>query len=146
MRVLILTIFLFVKMPLFSQDTIVTWIRNIDTSSFKISYRKNNIPKEFYKYIGIYNKKEISNPRKNWSPSCILRKHYKLNWIAKDKSNHWVISVTYGGRYLGTTYHYFDREKSNLNINQMIFRKRDLTFEQAVKIIKSGNFKFEEID
>lgn len=146
MRVLILSIFLFVKMPLFSQDTTVTWIRNIDTSSYKISYRKSNIPKEFYKFIGINRKNEIVNPSKNWTPSCISRKHYRLNWIAKDKNNHWVISVTYGGRGVFTTYQYFDKVNDKLNLNELDFGRGNFQFSQTVKYIKSGDFEFEEID
>lgn len=130
----------------FPQDTTVTWIKNIDTSSFKMFYSKSNIPKEFYKFIGIDNKKDMANPTDKWTPSCIGKQHHRLNWIARDKNNHWVISVTYGGKGVWTNYHYFDKENGKLNINELIFNRRDLPFGQTVKEIKSGNFEFEEID
>jgi hypothetical protein len=128
------------------QDTTVTWLRNIDTTTFKMLYNKRAIPKEVYQVIGMANKNDIANPADNWTPSCMASPHRGLNWIAKDKKNHLVISVTYGAKAVVTKYYYFDKEKGKLNVNELTFERKRLTFVQTTRLIKTRDFEFEEID
>lgn len=146
MRISILLIFVFINNFVFSQDTTVKWLTNIDTSSYKMFYERKNIPEEAYKVIGMNNKDDIANPTDNWTPSCLVKPHQGLNWIAKDKKGHMIISVTYGAKSITTRYFYFDKEKGQLNINELTFGRKRLTFGQTVKLIKTKEFEFEEFN
>lgn len=146
MKSVVLIVFLLISNFLFSQDTTVLWIRNIDTLAFKLSYDKQDIPKEFYKTIGISSTEQIANPSDNWTSSCMNPIHHKLEWIAKDKNNHWVISITYGGRASGINYYLFDMEKVKLNINELLIYDKYLTLGSLVNHIKAGKYEFEDIE
>jgi len=146
MKISVLIISLLTTGLSFSQDSTVTWIKNIDTLSFKMLTGKKDIPKEFYKFVEIKSLKEIANPTDEWTPSCIRTPHKKLHWIAKDKNNHWVLSVTTGGKGVFAGYYFFDKEKGKLNFNELNFRKRYMTFGQTITCIKSGQFSFDEFD
>ena len=129
----------------FSQDTTVTWIKNIDASSFKMLYDKKDIPKEFYRVLDIKDLKRLANPKDKYSPGCTNPIRGQLKWIAKQK-NRWVISVVYGGKGVSNCYYFLDKEKGNLNINEIKFQRRYLTFGQTVQNIKAGKYEFEEYD
>jgi hypothetical protein len=148
MRALTIIILLLTSRFSFSQDTTVTWIKNIDTSSFKMLYDKRDIPKEFYPVLSIEALNTIANPSEKYSPGCINPIRGQLNWIAKQKSR-WVISVTYGGKGVWTRFFFFDKENGKLNINEMNFlgpKRSDTTIREVAALIKSGQYEFEEFD
>jgi hypothetical protein len=132
----------------YSQDTSVTWIKNFDTSSFKISYNKKDIPKEFYRVLSIKRINKLANSSDKYSPGCTNPIRGQFHWMAKEKE-HWVISVTYGGKGVDTRYFFLDKDKVTLNINEMNFnlpRRGKTTFGQIVTAIKGGRYEFEEFD
>jgi len=132
----------------FSQDSTVTWIKNIDTSSFKMLYNKKDIPKEFYRVLNVKDINKLANPTDKYSPGCTNPIRGQLHWIAKQK-NRWVICVTYGGKGVHTRFYFLDKEKGTLNINEINFptpMRSDATFGQVVASIKSRQYEFEEYD
>ncbi|MEO8149095.1 MAG: hypothetical protein ABI723_15725 [Bacteroidia bacterium] len=129
-----------------SQDTTVSWFKNIDTLSYKIYFNEDKIPKECYAVIGIYKLKEIANPDKPVTLGCVGKEgvpRLKFNWIAKDNKNHIIISITSGGRGVFNHYYYFDKEKGKLNVNEIIFRHK-LTFTETIYRINSKDYELEE--
>lgn len=148
MRMLILITFLLTGRLSFSQDSTVTWIKNIDSTAFKMFYNKKDIPKEFYRVLNIKDISKIANPTDKYSPGCVNPIRGQFHWMAKQKSR-WVISVTYGGRAVSTRYYFLDKEKDSLNINEINFdvpKRGKTTFGQIVTTIKSGQYSFEEFD
>ena len=145
MRTLILLIFILTSGLLFSQDTSVTWMNKIDTATFKMFYNKESIPKDFYKIIGIDKQSEIVSANKPYRHGCLggLPGH-RLNWLAKDKNNHWVLSISFGGRANGTKYLFIDSAKGKLNVNGFRFYEnqmgRDLTFGGTLLELKKGQY------
>jgi hypothetical protein len=122
MRTLILTISLFVNIFLFSQNSTGNWINRIDTSLYTLRYRAIDIPIDFYTIIGINGLKEIANANDSFERGCTgSLPHKRINWIANDSNNHWILSVSYGGRGSGTEYYFIDKVRSNLNVNQLYF-------------------------
>jgi hypothetical protein len=91
-------------------------------------------------------KDDIAEPADNWTASCLSKPHQGLNWIAKDKNNHIIISVTYGAKAVITRYFYFDKDSGKLNVNELEFNRKRLSFQQTVSLIKAGEFEFEEVD
>ncbi|MFI5141542.1 MAG: hypothetical protein ACHQII_04215, partial [Bacteroidia bacterium] len=88
MKAIFLTIFFFVSKILFSQDTSATWLNNIDTTKFEIHYKKESIPKKFYKIVGIENLREIVSANKSYRQGCTgSLPGQRLNWLAKDENN-----------------------------------------------------------
>lgn len=148
MRNLILILFVLINSYLFSQDTTVTWISNIDTSAFKIYYDKKYIPIEFYSIIRISNLKEIYNSGKRFktgNPFVQDKLIRRFNWLAVDKSKHWVLSVTYKSRGYGTSYFYIDKEKKEyIIVNCFGFlglpNYNELKFHETLERLKSRQF------
>ncbi len=148
MRTTALLIFFLICGRIFSQDTSVAWIKNIDTSRFEMRYDKKDIPKEFYKVLNIENINKLANPTDKYSPGCTNPIREQLHWIAKE-NNRWVICITYGGRGIFTRFFFLDTDKGKLNINEMHFqtpKRNDTLFGQIVASIKSGQYEFEEFD
>ena len=133
---------------LFAQDTTVAWIKKIDSLSYKTFSDKKYIPREFYKVIGFDSITQVANPNDKWTPSCIGRQHYRLNWIAKDKINHWILSISYGGKSSSTSYYLFDKEKGKLNSN--VFSTRGVkdikTVGTLARDIRNRTIEREDID
>jgi hypothetical protein len=148
MKTLILITFILTSGLSFSQDTTVTWIKNIDTTAFKLLYNKKDIPKEFYRVLNVKDINKLANPTDKYSPGCINPIRGQLHWLAKQKDK-WVICVTYGGKGVYTKFFFLDKEKGTLNINELNFpepKKSNTTFGQIVTTIKSGEYSFEEFD
>ena len=148
MKICLITILLLTSRLSFSQDTTVAWIKNIDTSAFKLFYNKKQIPKEFYPVLNIEKIRKLANPSDNYSPGCTNPIRGQLHWIAK-QNNRWVISVTYGGKAVHTRYFFLDKDKGTLNINELNFnlpRRGKTTFGKTVTAIKNGQYTFEEFD
>jgi hypothetical protein len=148
MRAVLIIIFLLTRGLSFSQDTTVTWIKNIDTSAFKVFYNKKDIPKEFYRVLNVKDIKKLANSTDKYSPGCRNPIRGQFHWMAIQK-NRWVISVTYGGRGVTTCYYFLDKEKGTLNINKIIFdvpKRGKTTFGQIVATIKSGQYSFDEFN
>lgn len=129
----------------FAQDTSVTWINNIDTTTFKIFYSRKSIPKDFYKIIGISKRGDIVSAHKAYQKGCVNRGRAskRLNWLAKDNNNHWVLSISYGGRASGTKYIYIDCNKDGLNINGFYFtggHHNNYSLGQTITKLKEGQF------
>lgn len=146
MRALTIIILLLTSRISFSQDTNVTWIKNIDTYAFKLLYDKRDIPKEFYSVLSIEDLNTIANPSEEYSPGCTNPIRGQLNWIAKQKSR-WIISITYGGKGVCNRFFFFDKDNGELNINEMNFlgpKKSGTTIREVVTLIKSGQYEFEE--
>jgi hypothetical protein len=146
MRTLIITFFIFTNHFLFSQDTSVTWIRNIDISSFEILRNKRDIPKEFYTVLEIDDINALANPSDKYSPGCTNPIRGQLNWIANQKDK-WIVSITYGGKGVFTRFYFFDKQNGKLNINEMSFlepKRSETTIGEVVVLINSGRFEFEE--
>ncbi len=138
----------------FSQDTTVTWINNIDTNAYKVCFKKRCIPKEFYSIINIKKSTDIANANKDYQTGCVghgLPLH-RLNWLAKDKNNHWVLSISNGGLVQETCYFFIDKEKGKININCFNLRlsrnceQFDFPFGSAIIRIKEKLFFREDID
>lgn len=148
MRTILLILLFSTCRLLFSQDSTVTWIKNIDTSLFKMLYNKKDIPKEFYRVLNVKDINKLANPTDKYTPSCMNPIRGQLHWAAKHK-NKWVICVTYGGKGVSTKFFFLDKEKGELNINELNFpipKKSNTTFGQIVMSIKSGEYSFEEFD
>ncbi len=145
----ILTVALFITCRVFySQDTTVVWIKNIDTTTYKIFYKKKEIPKEFYRVLNIKDIKKLANPKDKYSPGCINPIRGQFHWMAIQKKK-WIICVTYGGKGVYTKFFFLDKDKGILNINELNFPeplKSNTTFGQVVTIIKAGQYAFEEFD
>lgn len=143
MRIFIFLFSLFTFNQLFSQDTTVTWIYKIDTS-YHIQYQVSDIPNEFYTIIGISDSTEIVNANKEYGVGCTgSLPHKRLNWIAYDDKNHWILSVSYGGRGSGTDYYFLDKENGVINTNQLYFHGKNydsLTLGLIAKNIKAKQF------
>lgn len=148
MRTIFLILFLLTIEFSFSQDTTVTWLNNIDTSSFQIFYKKKNIPVYFYSIIGIKNKKDIASSNKSYQTGCVGRHglpRKRLNWLAQDNNNHWVLSVSYGGFAHGTKYFFINKDNGKLNVNCFHFfgtpNYNDLTFGATIYRLKARQFR-----
>ncbi|HYG50878.1 MAG TPA: hypothetical protein VD905_08235 [Flavobacteriales bacterium] len=145
MRVILFSILFFAQTYSFCQDTTITWYKDLDSINYRLSYSKDQLPKESYAVIGIDSLKEITNPNEKFRTGCVDRDGLpskQLNWIATDNKGHMVICVTHGGRALITDYFLFDTDKGVLNINQLVFRRK-LTFGQTIARIKSGEYEIE---
>ena len=129
---------------LFAQDTTVTWLNNIDTSAFTISYDKKRIPEELYPAIGIKSLRDIANPGKRYRRGCVggaRLPNKRLNWMASDKNNHWILSVSYGGYACGTKFYFIDKDSGQLNTNIMYFTCREPGKLTLGKLIPELNAK-----
>ncbi|HXU26674.1 MAG TPA: hypothetical protein VN698_05525 [Bacteroidia bacterium] len=134
----------------------MAWLLNIDTLQFKTYYSKKAIPTALLKYIEVDKLKEIANPNKEFASGCIRRHgvpHIRLNWIAKDKQNHIIASISFGGKGRITNFYYLDNDnnKTTTNINELSFdggytEITALTLGTTVTRIKAGQFKFEEYE
>lgn len=121
MRKLFIVLFLITGKFLSGQDTTVTWMYDPDPATFTIHYDKKYIPEEFFSILGIESASDIANPGKPYQKGCTSVRdlpHKRLNWIASDSSEHWVLSISYGGRASGTMFYFIDKEKGALNSNQ----------------------------
>jgi len=127
----------------------VTWINKIDTSSFKVFHAKQQISKEFFPIIRIKNRNDITNYKGKFRIGCVGHgKSRRLNWLSKDHNNHWILSVSYGGRAYDTIYYFFDYDKGKINYNGLRFsgeRIRELTFCEIVDRIESKKYSRAEI-
>lgn len=137
-------------MNLFGQDTTSTWMFNLNTSEFKVYYKTKYIPKEFYNIISVEDINDIVDNHKNFKRFCVgpgITK--KLNWIAKDKNNKWVLSVPYGGRVFQTIFYCFDFDSKKLNANgfYIIIENHDkISFNEFVSLINEKKLEREDID
>ena len=139
---------------LFSQDTTTTWLRNIDTADFKVYFNKKAIPADLLKYIEVDNLKEIANPGKKYVAGCVGphgAPHMRLNWVAKDKKNHFAVSISFGGKAHATRFYYIDHDNNKTNINELSFGHSfkeaiNLSFGGATTKIKTKEFEFEEYE
>ena len=105
-KTLVLLLILF-PLKSFSQTGSKAWLDTIDTHSFRVYKNKNKVPEEFLKALDIESKRKIANPYGHFRKGCTgFGKSRRLNWIAKDKNNHSIISISHGGRSYGTEYYY----------------------------------------
>ncbi|MCW3084070.1 MAG: hypothetical protein JWP12_1436 [Bacteroidetes bacterium] len=146
MKAFFLIIFLFTIQLLYSQDTTVTWLNNIDTTAFQLHYNKKAIPKELYPLIKIDKAKDIASADGLYQAGCVGSglPRRRLNWIAKDTNNHWVLSISHGGYSSGTEYYFIDRSKGTLNVNCFTFygstNFNDLSFGSTIPLLKARKF------
>ena len=139
---------------LFAQDTGAVWLRNIDTLEFKILYNKKAIPTELLKYIEVNKLNEIANLDEKFISGCVGSSsipHTRVNWVAKDKKNHYAVSISFGGYAHKTRFYYLDNDKKKININELFFGNSytlttGLTFGSTTKKINNGEFQFFEWD
>jgi hypothetical protein len=146
MRQFFSIVFILTTRLLFSQDTTVTWFKNINTLSYKLFNTKDKIPKECYVVVGIYKLKEIANPDELRALGCVGKKgvpRIRLNWISKDDKKHIIISTTTGGRGIFNNYYYFDNENGKLNVNEIVFRY-SLTFQQTIQQINLKEYRLKQ--
>ena len=147
MRTVFIISFLMATQLLFSQD--MSWFHKIDTLSYEIFYDKKTIPQTFYSVIGIETRNDIVNPNGNFSKGCTgPGKRIRFNWLAKDKNNHWVISISYGGIAYNTKYFFFDSEGEKMNCKGIYFTGYDaeeLTFTRAISKIYSKEYYYFDI-
>lgn len=137
----------FVK-PLYGQDTSVSWVRNIDTVQFKNFYHKKLIPKQLVQYLTDKGLKDIANPGEKYRSGCVGPRSlpaYRLNWIAKDKHNHLIISIASGGWAHGTLFYCIDKEKGRININEIILEHQSTnwTLTEVASALRKRQFVFE---
>lgn len=131
---------------LFSQDTTSTWMFSIDTAAFTTFFDKNEIPKELYYSIGIESKREIANPHMPYQKGCVgngTLPRKRLNWIAQDTSNHWVLSISYGGIGSGSQFYFFDKDSGKLNANVFYLQginPEDYSLQVVLSKLKSKQF------
>ena len=139
---------------LFAQDTNAVWLKNIDTLDFKIVCNKKAIPTDLLKYIEVDKLKEIANPNEKFISGCVGSfdiPHKRINWVAKDKKNHFVVSISFGGRAHRTCFYYVDNDGKKTNINELYFGNSyasltALTFGSTTNKIRTKEFKFLEYD
>lgn len=128
MRKLLFVLLLISGKFLLAQDTTVTWMYTIDPATFTVQYDKKNIPEEFFSILGVESVSDIANPGKPYQKRCTSVRdlpHKRLNWIASDSTNHWVLSISYGGRGSGTLFYFIDKENGKLNTNQFHLHAAD---------------------
>ncbi len=146
MQRLFIVLFLVVGKFLLAQDTTVTWMYDLDPATFTIHYDKKDIPEEFFSILGVESASDIANPGKPYQKGCTSRRalpHKRLNWIASDSNNHWVLSISYGGRGSGTMFYFIDKETGKLNSNQFHLQKtmpEKLTLADSFKEIKAKRY------
>jgi hypothetical protein len=146
MKTFFALLFFLTANQLFAQDTTVAWINNIDTSVYTIKYNKKDIPTEFYSIIGIEKQNEIASANELYQKGCTgsgLLPRKRLNWIANDNHNHWVLSISYGGRANGTEYYFIDKEKEKPNSNCFYFygsNAMNLTFGETTLRMAAKQF------
>lgn len=121
-----------------------SWIKNIDTLSFKIHTTKRYIPKEFYSPIGIERRNQIANLHGNFNPGCSgLGKGRRLNWIANDENGHWIISISRGGRAYNTSYYFIAKEKGEIKLNRFSFygfNRKYYNLGLSIRCLKLGYY------
>jgi hypothetical protein len=99
-------------------------------------------------------KSEIANPGEKYVSGCVGPSdipHNRLNWVAKDKNNHTVVSISVGGKAHRTKFFYIDKDKGMYNINELCFGRSfkgtvNLTFGLTSNKIRAKDFEFEDYD
>jgi hypothetical protein len=117
-------------------------------------FTKKAIPSDLLNYIQVDKLKEIANPNEKFTSGCVGSfgiPRIRVNWVAKDKKNHFVISISFGGKAHRTCFYYVDKDSKKTNINELYFGNRyhaltSLTFGATTKIIKAKEFRFLEYD
>lgn len=143
----ILALCLFAGRYLLSQDTTTTWMFHIDTSAFTVRYDKGFIPAELYAAIGIENTRDIANPHMPFRKGCTgtgTIPHKRLNWIAQDTSNHWILSISYGGKSSGTQFYFIDKDSGKINTNVFYLQginQEDYSLSTVLTKLKSQQYK-----
>lgn len=138
----------------FAQDSTVVWLKHIDTTDFKITYNRKFIPTVLLKYLEVSKMSEIANPGEKFVSGCVGpfdMPHKRLNWIAKDKKNHVVVSICVGGKAHRPRFFYIDKDTGKYNINELMFGNiysvvNGLTFSNTVNKIKRNEFEFIKVD
>lgn len=133
---------------LVAQDTTVTWAHKADPSSFIVRYDRAYTPQEFFSILGVDSVTDIANPGKRYQKGCssvIALPRKRLNWIASDSSNHWIISLSYGGIGTGTTFYFIDKEGGVLNTEQFHLHTREpekLSLAEAMQEVKAKRYLY----
>jgi hypothetical protein len=128
----------------FAQDS-RNWIYSIDTIHYKVLYKKKNIPKELYPILKIKSTKQIANPNEPVDLSCNRKDipNSRFNWIACDKKNHWIVSITNGGIQILTRYVFIDKSNGKLNDYEIKFsgpdKSRVMTLKELILKMKSSS-------
>lgn len=149
MRTLIFILTFLAGQSLFSQDTTTTWMFSIDTSAFTVRYDKGFIPAELYSAIGIQSTRDIANPHMPYHKGCTgtgTMPHKRLNWIAQDSSNHWILCISYGGKASGTQFYFIDKHTGEINSNVFYLHginPEDYSLSTVLTKLKSGQYKRE---
>lgn len=147
-------IFTALTTKLFAQDTTVVWLKNIDTTDYKIIYNKKAIPDVLLKYMQVDKLSQIANPGEEYVSGCVGprdKPHKRLNWVAKDKNNHVVVSISVGGKAHRPRFFYIDKDKGKYNLNELMFghsyiATNTLTFGSTSNKIKRREFEFLEVE
>lgn len=153
----ILCFLLLFSTSLFSQDTILNRIKNINPKDFTVYKRKKDIPLEYLKYLPIKDLRQIANPGKHFNTNYAdtSQPQNGLNWVALDKNNRMVISISNGGYFIATYFYYICKLKDDIyTYNLEIPHKFEVikgkylalppstSFETIVNTIQSGRCQF----
>ena len=131
---------------IFAQDS-GNWMYSVDTTQYKITYKKKNIPKKFYSILKIKNTKQIANPNEPVDLSCNRKDipNASFNWMACDKKNHWIVSITNGGIQVVTKYVFINKSNGKLNEYETKFtgpdKSRVLSLGELILKMKKNNIE-----
>jgi len=142
MKNIFLLVFLFVNVQLLHAQQSITnsWLKNIDTSSYKVYYKKKFVSRKIISAIDM-KKSWIAEPDGKFSAGCTgSGKRKRLNWVAKDKNGHVILSISYGGIASGISYYFIDSDSGNLNVNKLNIPGSNNSFVDVVDKIKSMNY------
>jgi hypothetical protein len=138
MKIVLIIVLTLATKLLFSQDTSATWINKIEKLSFKVYHGKRHIRKEMFSSIGIERKIEIARRYGYFSKGCRGLRHKRLNWLAKDKDDHYILSISNGGRFYGTRYFFMEYNKEKLKVEELLIAgDLKMTFTEMVNVIKA---------
>lgn len=112
MKNLIFICLLFFTKLTFSQKKLMPlWCKFWKEKKFEKAYNFEDVPTKIYAYIAVKDSSNITDKKENFSSGCVVAHNQKktlFNWIATNHKNQFIVSITYGGKRLWTTYYYID--------------------------------------
>lgn len=127
-----------------AQEQNPDWINQMDIANYKVYKKTSKLDNIFLSKIET-ERNDIANSTGKFSFGCTGKgKHIRLNWMAVDKNNHQIISLSYGGKAYYTSYFLVDYDNESLNLRTMrvLSSNRELTLEQVVESINENNYEW----
>ena len=142
MKNILLLVFLCVNVQLLHAQQSITnsWLKNIDTISYKVYYKKKFVSRKIIATIDM-KKSWIAEPNGRFRAGCTGKgKSKRLNWVAKDKNGHIILSISHGGLASGISYYFIDSDSGSLNANKLEISGRNNSFVDVVDKIQSLDY------